>query len=98
MGVARVVVGTGAVVGVARVVVADGAVVVVGMRLWVMARTAAAASTVPLEPTRFWSLLSKREVSMRISRIALGVRFGSMDRMRATRPVTCGAAIAGPTC
>ena len=50
---AWVVVAGGAVVVGAWVVVAGGAVVVVGISPWVMALTAAAASTHPLETTRF---------------------------------------------
>ncbi len=92
-----VVVGAG-VVGVGGLVVVGAGVgtVVVGTRLWVMARTAAAASTVPSEMVRFLSLLSGWEVSMRISRMALGMRFGSIERRRATTPVTCGAAMEVP--
>ena len=92
-------VGVAVVVGglvVAGVVVVVGGLVVVGMRLCVMALTAPAASTVPPETVRFLNLLSGIEVAMMMSRMALGTRFGSMERMRATKPVTCGAAIEVP--
>ena len=77
-------------------IVARGTVVV-GARLCAMDRKALAASTIPPEATRFLRRASSAEVSIRISRMALGTRLGWIERINATSPVTCGAAMEVPS-